>query len=94
MPRFAARGEDGSPPADRTGWLGHAAAPTFALMACVSAIGAPDMAICSATASLLPINDMALMYMLMSIFHLSPWARLLSGRSRRRAFPVTQTKGG
>jgi hypothetical protein len=85
-----ARLEVGRLPADRAGWLGFA---TFALMACLSAIGAPGAAICSATAFLLPINDMALMYLLMSIFHLSPWIRLWSARSPRCSSPVTRTEG-
>jgi hypothetical protein len=78
---------------DRARRLGFAAAPTFAVMASVSAIGTPDMAICSAAASLLPLNDMALMYALMSIFHLAPWLKARSARSKGRTIPVTQTKG-
>lgn len=75
---------------DLAGCLGFAAAPTFAVMASVSAVGAPDMAICSATASLLPVNDMALMYALMSIFHLAPWLKARSARSQRRTIPHTE----
>jgi hypothetical protein len=67
---------------DRTGWLGHAAAPIFLVMACVSATGAQDMAICTSTASWLPVGDMTLMYALMGIFHLPPWIRHQSARSR------------
>ncbi len=78
---------------DQVGWLGFAAAPTFALMACISALGTASMAICSATASLLPINDMAFMYALMSIFHLAPWLKLRLARSRRPSIPLTQTEG-
>lgn len=80
--RLAATGADG-PPArpstDGAGWLGLAATPTFALMASVTAVGSPSM--CSAVPSWAPVNDMVLMYLLMSVFHLSPWLRLLSRRS-------------
>lgn len=75
------------------GCLGLAAAPTFALMAWVSAVGSPGMTICSAASAFAPINDMALMYLLMSFFHLSPWLKLLSVRSQRANTPVTQTEG-
>jgi hypothetical protein len=78
---------------DLVGWLGLAAAPTFALMAWISAIGPADMAMCSAASAFVPINDMALMYLLMSLFHLSPWLKLFSARSQRRNTSVTQTEG-
>jgi hypothetical protein len=77
----------------RAGPLGFAATPTFAVMASVSAVGAPDMAICSATAFLLPIDEMALMYALMSIFHLAPWLKLRSACSKRPSIPLTQSEG-
>ena len=73
------------------GRLGFAAAPIFALMAGISAAGSPGMTMCSAT--IVPINDMALMYLLMSFFHLPPWLKLLSARSQRRNNPVTRTEG-
>ncbi|MCO6390880.1 hypothetical protein GTW25_07540 [Aliihoeflea aestuarii] len=93
MTRFAATGTgDASlkPMADMTGRLGFAATPTFALMAGVSAASAPGMSMCSVASPLVPINDMALMYLLMSVFHLSPWLHLLS---QRFAAPITQTEG-
>lgn len=70
--------------ADVPGWLGFAAAPTFALMAGISSVGAPGMSTCYAASPFVPINEMGLMYLLMSFFHLSPWLRFLS---RRRAAP-------
>ena len=73
--------------------LGLAATPTFALMAWISAIGSPDMMMCSAASAFVPVNDMALMYVLMSLFHLLPWMKLLSIRSHRPNTPVTQTEG-
>jgi hypothetical protein len=81
------------PPRDLIGGLGLAAAPTFALMAWISAGGSPGMTMCSAASTFVPINDMALMYVLMSLFHLSPWMKLLSARSQRPNTPVTQTEG-
>ncbi|MGE0232508.1 MAG: hypothetical protein AB7O39_04455 [Flavobacteriaceae bacterium] len=64
---------------DARGWLGLAASPTFAAMACVSASGA-GAATCMAVPGALPVDGMVLMYLLMSLFHLSPWLKLASGR--------------
>jgi len=66
-----------------------AATPTFALMAGISAVSPSGMAICSAASPWVPFNDMALMYLLMSLFHLSPWLKVLS----RRRHQATQTEG-
>lgn len=77
---------------DVVGRLGLAAAPTFALMAWISSVGSPGMTMCSAASAFVPINDMALMYLLMSVFHLSPWLKLLAARSQRSGTP-TQTEG-
>jgi hypothetical protein len=60
-------------------WLCLAAAPTFAIMALLTAVlGAaqPDMH-CSA-AGMIP------MYLLMSAFHSPPWLKLIFGRGMRR----------
>ncbi|WP_411036514.1 hypothetical protein [Shinella sp. BYT-45] len=75
------------------GWLRLAAAPTFAWMAGISAAGSPATMMCSAVPAFVPINDMALMYLLMSLFHLSAWLKFLSGRLRGRSAPTTQTEG-
>jgi hypothetical protein len=53
------------------GWLALAASPTFALMASGS--------------SILPIDGMTAMYLLMCLFHLSPWLKLASGRNWARS---------
>ncbi len=61
-------------------WLRLAAAPTFAIMALVTAAlgsGAPDM-LCSAMHHASPLGGMAPMYSLMSAFHLPPWLKLVS----------------
>jgi hypothetical protein len=83
------------PTVDVAGRLGLVAAPTFALMAWISSLDSSGMAMCSAASAFVPmINDMALMYLLMSVFHLSPWLKLLSARSqRRRNTAVTKTEG-
>lgn len=81
--RLAATGADaptGKPVSDGAGWLSLAASPTFALMAGITVIGSPSMTMCSAAPSWGAVNDMALMYLLMSLFHLPPWLRLLSPR--------------
>jgi hypothetical protein len=70
------------PVVDMAGRLGFAAAPAFALMAWISAVGSPGMTMCSAASAIVPINDMALMYALMSFFHLSPWLKLFSAHSQ------------
>jgi hypothetical protein len=62
---------------DAPGWIGLAASPIFALMALVSATDAPQAAIC-APAGDMPIHDMIWMYLLMSLFHMSPWLKLAS----------------
>ncbi|MFC0010317.1 hypothetical protein [Devosia nitrariae] len=78
---------------DVSGWLGLAAAPTFALMAWISAVGSPGMSICSGASASVPVNDMVLMYLLMSVFHLSAWLKFLSAGWQRANTRVTQTEG-
>lgn len=62
-------------------WLCLAAAPTFAVMALLTAVlerGRPD-AFC-ATAQDGPLSGMVLMYVLMSAFHAAPWLKLIRDR--------------
>jgi len=62
-------------------WLSLAAAPTFAIMALLTAVvgGGPLEALCSAaTAS--PVGGMIPMYLLMSAFHSGPWLKLIASR--------------
>jgi hypothetical protein len=64
------------------GWLGLAAAPTFAIMALLTAVlggGAPDM-LCSAAQDASQLGGMVPMYLLMSAFHSAPWLKLISSR--------------
>jgi hypothetical protein len=59
-------------------WLCLAASPTFALLALVTAVsGAPDM-MCSMGEGASPFGGMVPMYLLMSVFHLVPWLKLMS----------------
>ena len=62
-----------------TGLIGLAASPTFAVMAWIAATDAPRTVLCSSASGLLPISGMAWMYLLMSLFHVSPWLKLASG---------------
>ena len=63
------------------GWLGLAAAPTFAVMALLACVPGGDAEMmCSAAHGASPLSGMVTMYMLMSAFHLAPWLRLISRR--------------
>ncbi len=63
------------------GWLGLAAAPTFAAMALLTyGSGADADMMCSAAHGASPLSGMVPMYLLMSGFHVAPWLRLLSYR--------------
>jgi hypothetical protein len=96
MTMFASAGKAGwlhAPAADMAGWLGLAAAPTFALMAGISAAGPAATVICSAVPTFVPIDDMALMYALMSLFHLSPWLKFLPGRLQCPNASTPRTEG-
>jgi hypothetical protein len=75
---------------DAASWIGLAGSPTFALMALIAATDAPRMAICAAAQDMLPINGMAWMYLLMSLFHVSPWLKLAAGRAERLNHPTCQ----
>ena len=77
------------PTAGIAGGLGLAASPVFALMAAISSASASG--VCAVGPPFLPISEMTLMYLLMSLFHMSPWLRFLPGR--RAASPHTQMQG-
>jgi hypothetical protein len=73
-------------------WLCLAAAPTFAIMALLTAVpvsGPPEM-LCSAAS---PLSGMAPMYLMMSAFHSAPWLKLISGRRRRYVSTPSETGG-
>jgi hypothetical protein len=66
------------------GWLGLAAAPTFAIMALLTGVlggGPMDMLCSTAHGASLP-NGMALMYGLMSVFHMASWLKWITRRRR------------
>ena len=77
----------GSAPSESTSapgiadWLCLAAAPTFALMALLSCARGGDAAMLCMGGS--PLTGMAVMYLLMSAFHLAPWLRVISRRQGR-----------
>jgi ABC-type Na+ efflux pump permease subunit len=80
-----ARAGDGSAPAlGAVDWLYLAAAPTFAVMALLTAVlggGAVSM-LCSGVQDASPLTGMVPMYLLMSVFHSAAWLRLIFGRPR------------
>ena len=62
-------------------WLGLAASPTFAAMALLTSLGnGPIVMLCSGTPGF-PLGGMMPMYLLMSVFHATPWLKLIAGRS-------------
>jgi hypothetical protein len=63
------------------GWLGLAAAPTFAVMALLTCVpgGGADM-MCSAAHDASLLSGMVPMYVPMSAFHSVPWLKLISRR--------------
>lgn len=61
---------------DYGGWLTLAAAPSFAMMAAMTALEGSDL--CHSASGFWPMNGMTGMYVLMSVFHLPPWLRLIA----------------
>ena len=63
--------------------LSLAAAPTFAVMALVTAVlgGGPLDMLCGAAS---PLTGMIPMYLLMSAFHAAPWLKLIAGSAPLR----------
>lgn len=66
-----------------SGFLSLAAAPTFAIMALLTAVlgGGPLDTLCGAS----PLTGMVAMYMLMSVFHLAPWLRLITATTGEKS---------
>jgi hypothetical protein len=62
-------------------WLSLAAAPTFAIMALLTAVvgDGPLDTLCSA-ANTSPVGGMVPMYLLMSAFHSAHWLKLIASR--------------
>jgi hypothetical protein len=63
-------------------WLCLAAAPTFAILALLTALSSasPMNGLCS-SGSWAWLGGMAPMYLLMSAFHSPPWLKLIFGRA-------------
>jgi hypothetical protein len=70
--------------------LGLAASPSFALMAVASASNAPAHLLCSSPSGPLSFGSMAAMYLVMSLFHLSPWLKLFPGGSETAALTIIE----
>ncbi|MBV6749421.1 hypothetical protein KV580_03875 [Pseudomonas chlororaphis] len=64
------------------GWLCLAATPTFAGMALLTALGPGTDMICASMEGPFALNGMITMYLIMAAFHLPPWLRLISDRTR------------
>jgi len=64
-------------------WLGLAASPTFALMTWISASDGPQNMMCPAVSGPLPFGGMTWMYLLMCLFHMSPWLKLVPCHPRQ-----------
>lgn len=66
-------------------WLCLAAAPTFAIMALLTAFfgDGPSNMLCSTVGIASPLGGMVPMYLLMSAFHSAPWLKLLPNRRNR-----------
>ncbi|NYT29148.1 hypothetical protein [Rhizobium sp. WYCCWR 11128] len=81
-PRSGIASPGGRIAAHTADWLSLAGAPTFGVMALLTAAtGSADM-ICMTTPDAFPIGGMVPMYLLMSGFHLAPWLRLAAGWRR------------
>ena len=76
--------------------LSLAAAPTFAVMALLTAVlgGGPLAMLCSATPDASPLTGMMPMYVLMSAFHAAPWLKLISNRTTTHQMSSPPRSGG
>ena len=63
-------------------WVCLAAAPTFAIMALLTAVvgGGPAEMPCAPAQDASPLGGMVPMYVLMSAFHSAPWLKRISSR--------------
>ncbi|CAM5767154.1 hypothetical protein LMIY3S_02066 [Labrys miyagiensis] len=80
---WAAGGRQGSRRRGIGEWLCLAATPVFATMAFLTTIGGSADMMCSAVGGAFSLNGMATMYLLMSVFHMPPWLRLMFGHAGR-----------
>ena len=75
-------------------WLHLAAAPTFAVMALSTMMldSAAPNALCAATGNAV-LNGMTPMYVLMAVFHLTPWLKMIARRGDVTLFPGLNRSG-
>ncbi|WP_323181489.1 hypothetical protein [Kaistia algarum] len=85
MSRFDGAAAGSAAASQVTRWLSLAAAPTFGLMALLTAISGDTDAICSAASAGWPLGGMAAMYLLMGLFHLPPWLKWIASRQKSPA---------
>jgi hypothetical protein len=81
-------GEGAAAAPDMAHWLSLTAAPTFAIMALLTAAfdGEGAGTLCLGRGGW-PFGGMVPMYLLMSAFHMAPWLRLISGGRAKSAGP-------
>ena len=95
LPKMASRG-DGPAALRAADWLSLGAAPTFAFVAALTGIlgGGGHESLCSAVSHTSVLSGMAPMYMLMGVFHVAPWLKLISRwRSGARAAGLAHEEG-
>ncbi len=75
-------------------WVSLAAAPSFAIMALLTAVpgGGPAEMLCSAGRPASPLSGMVPMYLLMSAFHTAPWLKLVSSRRSSAGLSQSETR--
>jgi hypothetical protein len=61
-------------------WLRLAATPAFAIMALLTGLMPDQMYDLCSAGTAAPLTGMAAMYLLMSVFHLPPWPKLIAHR--------------
>ena len=68
--------------------LSFAPTPTFALLGLLSASQEGSLAslVCSAGHGSSPLTGMVSMYLLMSVFHSTPWIRMIAQASARKRY--------
>ena len=78
----------GGPPPGVAGWLGLAAAPTFAVMALWAGLSGNLHATLGMTMQGSSwMSGMKVMYLLMSVFHAGPWLNLICRHSGKSSCP-------